>query len=344
MNKYSKILELFYREIVPEAACGKIRIANNVNYAIIFNTKLLELKKVYRKYNDSELMIPTLIIDNKREFDRLLCEYTIKATSYYDDSNFFNTKEREKEIIAHLLANATYDDFNNSVEFLRKRIDFLDNAYIDKYELGYSDILDCNLGIEIKKDTINNETPEELVIVGYNDDDKYLFPRVKFGINDNTVYIYAIQNIREDKNNLSKKINRKLYKIGEGFIEDDSEENYRDVTASFLVALNMAINYFNSIGYNKFIVPSILIVRWNAKQIMDDKMKESIQYNITNKLIRTCLRLGVHYNNIEVSALPYEIDSNLHLYIDDMISMKCNNKLLEETGNMSRINKDVKKR
>ena len=104
MNKYSKILELFYREIVPEAASGKIRIANNVNYAIIFNTKLLELKKVYRKYNDSELMIPTLIIDNKREFDRLLCEYTIKATSYYDDSNLVNIINFVLSFIALILS------------------------------------------------------------------------------------------------------------------------------------------------------------------------------------------------------------------------------------------------
>ncbi len=344
MNDYSRILELFYREIVPEAAVGKIKIANNVNYAIVFNTKLLELKKVYRKEINEELMVPTLIIDNKREFDKLLCEYVIKALKYYDDRNFFNKKERIKEILAHLLANATYDDFNKPINFLKKRIAFLDNANNYSENIGYSDILGCDLNLEIRKDTINNETPEEFVIECRNKDEKYLFPRVKFGIMDDTVYIYAIQNSREEKNNLTKQINRKLYKVGEGFTDSNNEENYKDVTASFLVVLNMAINYFNSIGYNKFIIPSILIVRWNAKQIMNNNMNEIIQYNITNKLIRTCLRLGVHYNNIDVMSLPYEVDSNLHLHINNMIDMKCNNKLLEETGNMVRINNDVKKR
>ena len=344
MNDYSRILELFYREIVPEAAVGKIKIANNVNYAIVFNTKLLELKKVYRKEINEELMVPTLIIDNKREFDKLLCEYVIKALKYYDDRNFFNKKERIKEILAHLLANATYDDFNKPINFLKKRIAFLDNANNYSENIGYSDILGCDLNLEIRKDTINNETPEEFVIECRNKDEKYLFPRVKFGIMGDTVYIYAIQNSREEKNNLAKQINRKLYKVGEGFTDSNNEENYKDVTASFLVVLNMAINYFNSIGYNKFIIPSILIVRWNAKQIMNNNMNEIIQYNITNKLIRTCLRLGVHYNNIDVMSLPYEVDSNLHLHINNMIDMKCNNKLLEETGNMVRINNDVKKR
>jgi hypothetical protein len=337
-------LELFYRESVPEAAVGKIKIANNVNYAIVFNTKLLELKKVYRKEINEELMVPTLIIDNKRKFDKLLCEYVIKALKYYDDRNFFNKKERIKEILAHLLANATYDDFNKPINFLKKRIAFLDNANNYSENIGYSDILGCDLNLEIRKDTINNETPEEFVIECRNKDEKYLFPRVKFGIMDDTVYIYAIQNSREEKNNLTKQINRKLYKVGEGFTDSNNEENYKDVTASFLVVLNMAINYFNSIGYNKFIIPSILIVRWNAKQIMNNNMNEIIQYNITNKLIRTCLRLGVHDNNIDVMSLPYEVDSNLHLHINNMIDMKCNNKLLEETGNMVRINNDVKKR
>ena len=289
-------------------------------------------------------MVPTLIIDNKREFDKLLCEYVIKALKYYDDRNFFNKKERIKEILAHLLANATYDDFNKPINFLKKRIAFLDNANNYSENIGYSDILGCDLNLEIRKDTINNETPEEFVIECRNKDEKYLFPRVKFGIMGDTVYIYAIQNSREEKNNLAKQINRKLYKVGEGFTDSNNEENYKDVTASFLVVLNMAINYFNSIGYNKFIIPSILIVRWNAKQIMNNNMNEIIQYNITNKLIRTCLRLGVHYNNIDVMSLPYEVDSNLHLHINNMIDMKCNNKLLEETGNMVRINNDVKKR
>ena len=63
-------------------------------------------------------------------------------------------------------------------------------------------------------------------------------------------------------------------------------------------------------------------------------MQEFIQNNLTNKLIRTFLRLGVHYNNIDVISLPGEIDSILHIEIDNSKKVTCNNKLLYETGLM----------
>ena len=65
----------------------------------------------------------------------------------------------------------------------------------------------------------------------------------------------------------------------------------------------------------------------------DDNSKlEEIQYNLTNKLIRTFLRLGCHYNNINITSFPYELDSALHVEVDETKDIVCNNKLLYETG------------
>ena len=359
-----ELLDLFYGVIVPEAAMGKINILFN-NYGILFNTKIVELKKVCaNKIDNKEIMVPTLVIKNKELFDDLLDEYVKLAKEFYDDSNFLeeiirrkatDKKEmvsKEKAIITHLFANMTWEDFNNPCNFLKRRIDFINNSYKARYEIGYSDILGCNLRIEVTDDTINNETPSQLIVIGYNEDgDKFVFPKIKFGISDNKVYFYAIQNYGSDKSNFAKQINRKLYKVGEGINKEEEFDNVRDITASFLVALNIAINYFNSMGYNAFLIPSILTVRWNSKQIIImnkfkskkidegkklelEEMQEFIQNNLTNKLIRTFLRLGVHYNNIDVISLPGEIDSILHIEIDNSKKVTCNNKLLYETGLM----------
>ena len=63
--------------------------------------------------------------------------------------------------------------------------------------------------------------------------------------------------------------------------------------------------------------------------LLDDKL-EYLQYNITNKLVRTFLRLGCHFNNIDVLSFPFEADSCLHIGINQNL-LQCNNSLLYET-------------
>lgn len=353
------IKDIFYKCIIPEAAMGKINVF--FNYSVVFSTILEEYKKICRsKIQEKDIMIPTLVIKNKDAFDELLTTYVKMAMNYYDDSNFcseildyklFDNKNmicKEKAIIVHLLANMTYEDFNDPVRFLEKRIDFINNYSYENIDLGHSEILDCDLSLNVTKDTINNETPCQIIVTASNGQDSYEFPSVKFGISGDKVYIYAIQRKEEVHNNLEKKINRKLYKVGEGFVDENIEENPKDITASFLVVLNMAINYLKSIGYKKIVVPSVLIVRANSKQLITDRKKmsneerkereineELIQVNLTNKLIRTFLRLACHYNNIDIESFPYEMDSSLHIEINDSVRENCNNRLLDETGKMA---------
>lgn len=355
------ILDIFYNHIIHEASNGRIDCLNYYN--IIFSTKIIEENKEYvAKYEHDDIIIPTLIIKDKRKFDELLIEYVNKAMTFYDNNNFdseldnytYDNNEKrickEKVILSLLFANATTEDFNDPCNFLRKRIDFIDNDIRNNDDLGYSDILKGNVSIKIKDDLIYNETPYQMIIkVTSSDNQEFVFPSIKFGISDDYVYIYAIQNKEQENTIFNKKINRILYKVGEGFDEnkENNDENLKDVTSSFLVSLNMFIAYLYSQGYSKIIVPSYLIERWNAKCIsnylkiklrnknIDEALElfdkqEYIQYNLTNKLIRTFLRLGCHFNNIDVVSFPYEADSCLHININDRI-MNCNNKLLFET-------------
>ena len=355
------VIKVFYDEIVPEAMVGKINVY--LDFSVAFSTKLVEEGIDYPcNINAYGTIIPILIIKNKKLFDNLLNEYVIRAMDFYDNSSFYdevlNYKNKdgilvgkEKLILMQLFTNATVEDFNDPISFLKKRIAFIDNHVDKSIDLGYSETLGANLELITMKDTLNNETPSEFLIRATDSNDIWISPRVKYGIDGDTVYIYAIQNANKNNGNLTKRINRKLYKVGEGFIDKGGEENPKDVTASFLVTLNMAISYFRSLGYEKIIVPSILPVRWNVKKIIfankhkrkkitDEKFEilnselDVIQSNLTNKLIRTFLRLTCHYNNFMVDSFPYELDSALHMYIDNEKRMICNNKLLLETNEM----------
>lgn len=363
------ILDIFYRNIVPEAVDGRIDCF--FYYNISFSTIVVENnRKEISKVKNNNVLNPTLFIKNKALFDSLLVEYVNLALDFYNqdilDTEIEDINKRKfykvKSIITLLFANATIEDFNNPCEFLNKRINFIKNDISNSYELGYFEIFKGNVFIDIKKDIINNETPYQILIKVLSDNgDEFVFPSVKLGISDDIVYIYAIQNKINPTNSFSKKINRVLYKVGEGYEHDYEEdmEDLKDITASFLVALNMCVSYLQQNGYDKIVVPSFLNSRWNAKVIANERKissknlsedevnsineeHEHLQNNLTNKLIRTFLRLGCHFNNIDVLSFPFEYDSCLHIFVNSL-DVKCNNTLLYETYKLVENNINKKK-
>lgn len=179
--------------------------------------------------------------------------------------------------------------------------------------------------------------------------EKYIFPKIKLGIHNNKAYIYAIQNKEQEKTNYVKKINRKLYKVNENLENDYEEDNLKDITPSFVVALNICLSYLKDIGIEEILVPNVLIERWNAKsmaimikakqkhltltEIKEELDKQNnIWININEKLIRTFRRLEYHHESINITSEPFLIDSYLHIEINDY--NKCNNPLLEDTFNV----------
>ena len=359
------ILNIFYGNIINEARNGDIDSFFHFN--ILFRTEIVEKNITVDTEKDfNDLLVPTLRITNKEEFDRLLIEYVTLAKDFYSDDNYpseiLNNKMydeekricKEKMIIASMFSNFSIEDFNNPCKYLKRRIDFFKNTCEKDIDIGYSSILKGELSAKIEKDKIYNECPYQFSISAKDEQDiNYIFPSIKFGLSEDKVYIYAIQN-EKDKDN-SKRINRALYKIGEGF--DSSQDNFdiygsgnlKDVTSSFLVALNIFTAYMYSLGINKIVVPSVLIERWNAKELANKKKlefgitdqekykekeeeHEEIQSNLTEKLLRTFLRLKSHYNDINILNYPMEEDSYLHLEVENMDN--CNNSLLDETSNL----------
>ena len=364
------ILNIFYQEIIPEASCGSIK--SFFTYNVIFDTLIKEENNLIKgKEQSNGVVIPLLIINNKSLFDKLLVEYVNLALEFYQDSKYLNEIKIEsqlldenidvrKNILAVLWSNATFDDFNNPIEFLQKRIKFLNSEIVETTDnYGYVPVFNGELEISIQKDEIYNETPYLMHIRLYNAEGlEYSFPEIKFRIYDNTLYGYAIQNKENAKNSYEKKINRLLYKVNDGFDElKDLPEiygigNLKDISASFLVSLNIALSYFKNLGITKVISSSILLTRWNAKRmailksyaendekyilLTDEQIR--IQHNLTEKFLRTFLRLKVHYKDIEVLAYPFDIDSNLHMDISNMnIS---NNELLQVSNDIISNNKN----
>ena len=336
-----KVIDVFYDEIIPEAAEGKVK--TYFLYGTLFETRLNG--KYISKSTHKEKIIPTLEINNKELFDQLLLKYTKLAYYFYEEeySKLLNkeedkdyTKNYIKTIMTLLWSNATQEDYHNPIEYLKRRINFIKNNEYTRVEKGTSI---GNLVIEVKKDSIVHETPYALKITINGNE----LPQVEFGISNEFVYIYAIQNFSKDERD--KKLNRALYKVNEGLeiIDDNDPDNLKNVTPATLLSATIAISYLKLMGFNEIIIPTFLITRWNAKEIMNeaknkiknpDKYKETInnnivlQKNITDKYIRTFRRLNYHFENINIIENPYYGNDTMKLYIDDNI--ECNNPLLKE--------------
>lgn len=363
-------INVFYDEIINEASTGRVDCFFMMN--LLFSTYIREENKTIeaKKNDDGRYLIPRLVIKNKDNFNKLLTEYLVLARNkydlsiYQDELTFADVENYEqvinKIILTTLWANATYDDFSESEEFLRKQIAFLKDETFSEYEeptiIGYSETLGGYVEVENVQETILNETPYSLKIsvIEPETNERYTFPLVRYGIEDNKCYIYAVQKNKryDEENKFKKKVNRRLFQIGENFdTKHDTYENYgegnlKDVSASFVVASNIALGLLASKGITDVVVPSILIERWNAKEtgiIVKSKREENsqeyidsnkeehnkIQNNLTEKLLRTFLRIVSHNKTFNVTAYPFDIDSSLHIKSSE--ELDCNNTLLNET-------------
>ena len=355
-----RIINSFYYHIAPDASRGKM-LTNNGIYNICYNTYVPSEGIEYR-YDKDDIFVPTLIINNKDEFDKCLCEYVSVASDFYNDN--------ENLIMAMLFLDATNEDFTNPIEYIKRKTKFILDTSMDSLKkgvnLGYSKLLDGNIYVRLSKDEVMYETPYVLETMVYNSTGSYNFPSVSIGIADDKAYIYSIQKRSLSMQNsiYEKRINRVLYKIGEGF--DASVDNFekydvgnlKDVSASFVVISSLILGILEQLNIHDIIIPSVRIVRWNNKSIYNDMLfvksgyKTSIrneledkiirnQSNITDKFLRTFLRTAYHFDGLDVTSYPFELDSNLRLYNE--FDLKCNNSLLEEVYEFGKSRMEGKK-
>ena len=374
------IIDIFYNQIIKEATDKQINSYGKSN--IVFSTIIKEDNIYYEaKKDDENLIIPTLMIKDKNRFNALLEEYVEKAKLFYDDindlENLYEINEnnnKEKFIMTRIWANATLEDFQDPIQFLINRINFFDTKLNLNYNSVYSPILKSMITVNLEKDIIDNETPYKLKISLKDNNDYIELPSVKIGISNNKAYIYAIQN--ETKKSLKdtkygKMINRILYKVNEGF--DSSSDNYeiydngnlKDITPSFLLSANICMKILEDNNINEVIIPSILIERYNSrnikynklknklqndnldKKIIDQEYKDNLEFNndlqenLTDKLIRTFSRIVYHHSNMNITSYPSELDTSLHIKFN-RTKYICNNKLLEETYNLENDNYKTK--
>ena len=226
--------------------------------------------------------------------------------------------------------------------------------FLDKgIELDMDKLLNSKLRIKHEVSPTTMETPDKItlsLIKNVNDEEvEYKLPSIYYGIDEDTCYIYSIlspknkKDISEEEKKYSKKMNRILYKLNNGLENKEIKEYYdykegksdyypegniTDVTHSFVLSLSIFLALLKSRNITKVKAVPYLPVRYASRYITakskEDRDKQmellernnEIQTNITNKFIRTFLRLSSQDNSIHIESYPYEVDEFLTLSIN----------------------------
>lgn len=364
----TEILDIFYNKIVPEAAKGKVDCYFMFNVAFNLVIDNIEVSKCENKLKEG-IINPTLKITNKELFDNLLVEYVRTAIEFYSplDFPFLDDIEREykenaakiKEeylvkyiIVATLLANASLNDFQNPILFLKSRIAMFNNKIVPSEEivdLGYINSIGARIYALEEKSPIKAETPYCIrSYLEFDDGYKLSLPEIYAGNTSNKYQLYGIQ-----KTSKSNELEERPYlkQIRKGLIAkiNGAPEHY------FLAAM-----LFISLCSNKEIeVVPFLVERWNAKratmfnkkdlnqylsllasesketlreEYITDKLAEyfanieekqdKLQSSITDNLLRYFTKLGDVTNGMKLTSIPFEADINLKLKISESIESR----------------------
>lgn len=366
------IKEILY-EIINEASKGNI-IIDNDSFPIGFNTIILnDIQKKEKNEN-----FPTLLIKDKNEFINSLTKYVeIALKKYQKFPTFIENpyKNKIKLIISYLFANATTEDFLNSINLINRNIEFLNddtfNFLNESIDIELNNAFEnSNIRITNEKQSIFMETPNKITFSLKNNLNNetlnYDLPSISYGIIDNNgkkeCYIYGIINPKENKNSsetqikYSKKIKRELYKLNDGIFNIESKEyqdykqnidnyypeNISDVSPSAILSISLFISLLEKENIKIIKIIPYLPIRYLSREIIAEETKNH-EINERNDKIQANITdkfirtfRRIQYHLKGLNIDYYPYEYNEYMQLSfEEIDHNINNLLLNETYNSS---------
>ncbi len=323
---YRNNKESFFYE--DEKNNSTLVIKNEDNFFEILNEYvLLELNKKRR--------VPTFVYDELRNHMKFIMAYLFVNATTEDFGNPVNLIRRNIEF----LQDDTFSYLSDG--------EILD---MEDYFLG------SNLVLQNVEHGVAMETPNKMYVgldkESNGDNFKYPIADITYGIanedGEKVCYIYSLmkpkdrREIGKEEEKYQKKIARLMYKLNDGISDYESSEyfeykdglskyypeNISDVTPSFVLALSAFIALLEREGITNIKAVPYLPLRYlsrdiAASEVKDDDKREAlhnrnmfIQENITDKFIRTFMRVKFHLSELDVISLPYEMDEFLNMSLN----------------------------
>lgn len=344
--------------VINEASNGKVVIDYD-EWPIGFNTKYNDGSIVGNNDNNALLVIRDIDSLVKKIDEYLSIELKLNRKSL----SGLSEDDHKKLLISYLFVNCSTEDFLDIERYIDRYINYLnDNSFNDSYVINLDGLLNGNsLVISNCYQSMMMETPKKIEVKIVNNDDKsleFLLPEISYGISDDCCYIYSLLNKEDiskstdEVKKYKKKISRLLYKINNNVMDNESDEfieykngnsdyypeNISDVSVSSVLSLYVFVNMLK--GKVKVLkgVP-YLPLRYNSRVLAskgssrEDELLErnnNIQYNATDKFIRTFRRVAEHTDFLNIDSYPYEVDEYITCSIGNRLEDKIDNEFMED--------------
>lgn len=230
--------------------------------------KDIELLKS-QNYPDS----PTIYIKDHILFFKLLTDIINNYVILYKKHNDFRSaRSFAIKFLKRIWLRLGPTDFNNIEDFLKTQLNFLTNDIFEN--LKDEIIIDNYYGLNVTaKNTIGyswDEAPLKMKFKIYDENNKeyHSLPHIFYGIENNTCYIYAVQNDR-DKHTIPR-INRLLYKLNKDIENPNAHP-------SMVYSINLFINLLKEYGINKIKIPTLQVLSYDYHKILSDETKISFE-------------------------------------------------------------------
>lgn len=318
-----EVIECFvstlYGELIYGSSMDKIRFVFNDDAFEMFNeiknnpteqskkyhTIITDYNIDYIKNNKEETEININISDADLFFDKL----TELINLYGNFQDKYSSMSNRRTLLMNYCKNAlwlkmTPYDFLDIYGFLDRQISFIKNDYLfdellaKKEGFGKENMVDKYMNYNIIASKWDNSiwfetmTYMQLDVVDMEKGLSYTLPYIHYGIDNNTCYIYGLQ--QKTKENQDKKIERNLYKLNKNI---ENPLNH----PSFVLCLHTFIRMLKEKGITNIEVPLLEVLSYSYHEKLENTSKDIFERR---------------WNNVEVDALSedekysYEIDKN----------------------------------
>lgn len=340
-------LEQLVKDIFAQAESGSVTIGNPGNQ---WRYYLRFYAKTPQKTTPNNTSYATINIPDFNLFLDKLEKYLAVASQFYEgDQEYLMLEDSndgyvQKQIL-DLLINCSPVDCENIYKYIDTRTKMLKaNVEIGKKELGTYN------GLKI----VSNITKNNRIRASFEgpycytttlidqDNNKFTLPSIVFGVADNTLHVFAVQNFGENEkkeNPLVKKMDRYFRKVNKGV---DLQSELAQVTPNALVALTIFFEYAQSKNKTNVEVPSYMPIRYHGNKVAGMRKLEGAekakwlnehnrnQYNITNKMVNTLFRYCYHFDN---SKCEFDENSLKTFLKIDSNNASCNDNILYDIAN-----------
>lgn len=280
-----------------------------------------------------QFYMPNLVITSLIELEELLKEYVniIRKSTL----KFYKLDENHqiKNYLFYLIKSLTNDDCQDLNKYIKRFINYLKDEKFN--ELYYAKIIGTiepyNVLARKCEEYYGSETPFTFRLYLEKIGFKFEMPLVRYGISNNTAYIYSIQRKRKYSNShpTIKSVNSLFNTINIGIKEN------RDITPSMLCSLAVFVGMLKSEEINEIKVDGFLTRRYGyLNGIETEEEKDKVLHNSIDKFFKLFLRLSTQFEGININAYPFDVDSYLQITLDDEISSQ--NELLNNLYNIGK--------